>query len=109
MSLGKRFKGHILRRSFKVSHSLHNVSLWIFFTFHLLQEEVSLVMAEQDTNLQQNVLGVILLLCFTVIVCFVIRPHISKLSVLWFFHTSSFRYGLHFMEFVFGCSLPPLP
>ena len=56
---GEGFDGDIPFRTecFKVSHTLYNVCLCI--CSHLLQEEASLVMADQGTDLwvQQNVIG----------------------------------------------------
>ena len=41
-----------------VSHSLHSVWLWSLYCSHLLQDEASLMMAEQGTDLyvEQNVI-----------------------------------------------------
>ena len=51
---GKEFNRDIPSKAeyLRVSHCLHIVSLWISVFVHLLQEEASLMLAEQGTDLQ---------------------------------------------------------
>ena len=85
-----------------VSHSLHSVWLWSLYCSHLLQEEASLMMAEQGTDLyvEQNVIRSLLLLySFSRMGVFVLPCAIQSQV---FDIPSSVRYGFHLMKWALG-------